>query len=59
MNNTFYSNFSIKYDAERKIFVFPKDSINSFYEKLEPYCRKKRINLVSVPEFVYKILENL
>ena len=42
----------------KNLFAFRKDTINYIYEKLEPYCRKKKLNLVSIPEFVYKILEN-
>ena len=59
MNLTVYSNFSIDFDKDKKMFVFNKNTINSIYEKLEPYCRKKRLNLVGVPEFVYKILEKV
>ena len=41
------------------MFAFKINSIKLIYEKLEPYCRKKKLNLVGVPEFVYKILEKL
>ena len=54
-----WNNFSITYDKIRKMFIFPRDTLNSFYERLEPYCRKKKINLVGVPEFVFKFIENL
>lgn len=60
MNGNIYENFifEIRYDKLKNLFLIPIDSVNSIFEKLEPYCRKKKYNLVSVPEFVYKILKN-
>ena len=60
MNGTIYENFifNIKYDEAKNLFIIPIDSVNSIYDKLEPYCRKKRLNLVGVPEFVHKIIRN-
>ena len=58
MNRNIYANFSIQYDKIKKMFVFSRDSINTFYEKLEPYARKKKLNFIGVPDFVYRFLDN-
>ena len=60
MNGAIYENFifNIKYDKDKNLFIIPIDSVNSIFDKLEPYCRKKRLNLVGVPEFVHKIVKN-
>ena len=48
--------FNIKYDPNRNLFVFPLDCANLIFEKLEPLCRKKRLNLIGVLEFVHEFL---
>ena len=58
MNHNIYNNFSIKYDKIKKMFIIPRDSINTFFERLDPYARKKKLNLISVPNFVYRFLDN-
>jgi hypothetical protein len=50
--------FTIKYDQSKNLFIFPRNCVNIIFEKLEPYCRKKKVNLVSIPEFVFSILES-
>ena len=49
---------TVRHDQTKNMFVVPKDSIYFFYEKLEPYCRQKKYNLINVPEFVFKIVEH-
>lgn len=60
MDGNIYENLvlHIKFDKLKGIFVIPKNSVNHIYDKLEPFCRKKRINLVGIPEFVFKIIEH-
>jgi hypothetical protein len=60
MDGNIYENLvmHIKFDKIKGIFVIPKDSVNFIFDKLEPFCRKKRINLVGIPEFVFKIIEH-
>ena len=53
-----HSVFAIKYDNSKNLFIFPRSCVNIVFEKLEPYCRKKKINLVCIPEFVFTILES-
>lgn len=49
--------FHIQFDPDRNLFLFPINCINIIFEKLEPHCRKKRFNLIGVPEFVHKFLQ--
>jgi len=59
MSGRIYDNLTlnITFDQDKNMFVIPKDSINFIFNKLEPFCRRKRLNLVGVPEFVYRIVE--
>jgi hypothetical protein len=60
MNGMIYDRLTLRVtqDRDKNLFIIPRDSVNYMYDKLEPYCRKKRINLSGVPDFVYKIIEN-
>jgi SNF2 family DNA or RNA helicase len=49
--------FRIRYDSQRKIFVFPRACLNLMFDKLEPYAKKRKVNLIGVPDFVFKFLE--
>ena len=44
------------YDEEKNLYTFPLDKMLDIYEQIEPYCNRKRLNLVGVPEFVFKII---
>lgn len=46
----------IDYNEEKNLYTFPLDNMLQIYEQIEPYCQKKRLNLVGVPEFVFKII---
>ena len=46
----------VDYDEEKNLYTFPLDRMLDIYEQIEPYCNRKRLNLVGVPEFVFKII---
>lgn len=37
--------------------MFPRACLNLLFEKIEPHAKKRRVNLIGVPDFVFKILE--
>ena len=46
----------VLYDEVKNLYTFPLDKMLNIYEQIEPYCNRKRLNLVGVPEFVFKII---